>query len=407
MESQYNFKKPSTVQSPMDARELQSVQESARTYQEAASSVTRDLYNYFGFDVVVIDVNNNATILKPERHPDGLSPRFNITLKHEWNQNVKFAIYGISDEDGITDSSVGPFQHDLAEMINTKPHYTPGRRTGKQSTTISQREFNKNNKCVYLPEHGLVITTPALHRANEILNPQSHQACLLRDANRDLKDSPAPFIFRMFANVNNGVSYGDRYLNINDSVYHIPCIKDERYPEGVYVTMNVEPEGESYQIGDLLYRRVDLSAADKELSLYPTVEGAKNHHSTVSNNQALKLAAYELENNELKQQNIKLKELAEARKTDNSVDHQIRVNSIKEEFESFKAQTETDKLKRIAEIESLKAQLETASITRKDSYESSHYDRKNTSEVVGWLPKIVTGVVAAAVAAVGIFAWFF
>ena len=259
---------------------------------------------------------------------------------------------------------------------------------------LYESKFNQTKKMAFLRELGIVVTTPDILLTHNILNPLSKEAHILRTSNKDAGD-PAPFLFRAFINVQTGSKYGERYININDRVYKIPSISDEALPEGVYITNNVEPEDEPYTINGLLFQHVALTEADARLHLYEDIKSARNHHATTTRTAEAQLLAAqkqlkdsEFEIQKLKAQNAKFAEQADIRKTETNTDYLVLSNRLKAELDALKARNEAD------------------SLSRKDSYESSHYSRKNSSEVVGWVPKIIAGVAGAVVAAVGVFAWF-
>lgn len=390
MESGLNFKKPKAIAASVASTDIEFKRDAINNWVNEDYSMEEQYRNFFNYDIVVIDINNNAVHLKPQRRVNPSEPHLSILREYEWEAQTKFDVNTVpADDIDISDESLSNYQLNYAKMVNKLPTRALQRTVQSLDIRLYQGTFNKNNKVVFIRELGIVVTTPQLLRDHKILNPLSREAQLLKEASDALKDAPAPFVFRIFANVPDGVSYGTRYMNINDRVYKVPSIVDPTLDEGVYVTTNIEPEGIEYQIDELLFQKVPLVEADKKLHLYPTIAGARNHHSTVAHEQAIKLANSEREIHELKLQNTKLKEISEARKNDNNIDYLVRSNELK------------------AELEALKSRYDALALERKDKYESSHYNRKNTSETIGWIPKIIAGVVAATVAAVGVFAWFF
>lgn len=390
MKSALNFKKPNAISASVASTDLEFKRDALSNWVNEDYSMEEQYRNFFNYDVVVIDINNNAVHLKPQKRAVNGEPCLSIVREYEWEPQVKFDVNAVSSDDvDLSDDNLSNYQLNYTKMVNRLPVKAFQRSIHSLDIRLYQGTFNKNNKAVFIRELGIVVTTPQMLRDHKILNPLSREAQLLKEASEALKKTPAPFVFRIFSNVPDGVSYGTRYMNINDRVYKVPSIVDPTLDEGVYVTNNIEPEGVEYQIDDLLFQKVSLANADKQLHLYTTIEGARNHHSTVAYEQAIKIANSEREIHELKLQNTKLKELSEARKNDSNIDYLVRSNELK------------------AELEALKSKYDALALERKDSYESSHYTRKNTSETIGWIPKIIAGVAAATVAAVGIFAWLF
>lgn len=388
----HNFQKPKAITASVaefsDTRAQDVISESSYAVQE-------QYRNFLSYPVVIIDINNNRVTVEPEARLGLNTPCLSIIRKHTWKPGVKLETNILSSEGeppGMNANSAYQINHQkMTEKVQRSSYH---RREEYLDIRLYENRFNQTKKMAFLRELGIVVTTPDILLRYNILNPLSKEAHILRNSHKDAGD-PAPFIFRAFINVQPGHKYGERFININDRVYKIPAIVDETLPEGVYVTNNVEPEDEPYTVNGLLFQHIPLEEADAKLHLYEDIKSAKNHHATASRQAEAQLLETqrllkegEIEIQKLKAQNAKFAEQANMRKTETNIDYLVLSNKLKAELDALKARTEAD------------------SLSRKDSYESSHYSRKNSSEVVGWVPKIVAGVAGAVVAAVGVFAWF-
>lgn len=190
--------------------------------------------------------------------------------------------------------------------------------------------------------------------------------------------------------------YGDRYININNRVYRVPVIRDSSIQDGVYVTSSGTTE---YSGGYARpeSKRYDFEEADEALGLYGSVEAAKTL-GDVNAQRERELEEFKLN---VKRENEQLK--AEKQRRDAEYEEFRRNLEKDRQDEEARVQREERRLKeRETRLKEEMAELEhrrtLRTIERKDTYEERSHNRKDTSEMVKFLPAVFTGLLALFVA---------
>lgn len=190
--------------------------------------------------------------------------------------------------------------------------------------------------------------------------------------------------------------FGERYININQKIYKIPVVRDSGVADGVYLTSSgpVEtssgfsrPEVQWYAFED----------ADKALSLFRTVEEAR----TLGDVYAAKERELEEFKLEVKREGERLK--AERQQREAEFEQRRRDMDAERAEEEERQKREERRFKeRENRIKDEMAELEHKRnlrlIERKDDYEQRSQQRKDTSEMVKYLPAVFTGLLALFVA---------
>lgn len=185
--------------------------------------------------------------------------------------------------------------------------------------------------------------------------------------------------------IDNNKSYGDRFLNIGNKVYKVAAQKDRDRRDGIYVIANHPTQGEIGREGrDVQYH--PFEGAEEKLGIFKSAEDALNLGDA---SLARKHEIVSLEHN-LAKQKIELQETKNA--------HQKEM--LEKETELKRVETERDRQTRIitemreAAEHSMKMERERA----KSYYEDRAYDRKDTNEVLKFLPSIIVGIGAVLMA---------
>lgn len=365
---------------------------------------SEEFVNHFDFDIVMIDVNNNHIILKSVQSDFRTKKELSIRKNYQWShENVIFNVDGIScvgnsnqwvADDYPVDSEL--FNDVFINMIATATNKRTGIRAlptfGTVNMSINEQVFNKFNRCLYIKELGVVITTREFK--DSVVHPLSPEALLVSEPN----NTDNGFVFQLYANDPTGVEYSTRYINLNNSVYRIDVKNDPTIAAGVYVSQGVAPIGEEHTRADLRLKRYDFAEADKELNLYTNISDAKDHYGRESAERVADLKQRE-HDFAIFQQNAK-KEAVEQqleytnRRNELELKYRNKLNDLKEENDKLKAQAEV----RAAELKRASDDLDARSMYRKDKYESASYSRKGWGEVIKWIP----GILAGALTCVGV-----
>jgi len=190
--------------------------------------------------------------------------------------------------------------------------------------------------------------------------------------------------------------YGDRYVNINNQVYKVPVVTSSSMPDGVYLTSSGTVEG-NYQYARPVSKRYSFEEADDALRLYKTVEDAKTFGDVIAEKEK-----------ELKELSVKLKE-REQRLREEKMERESEFERFKQQIAREQAEEDaqrkaeesraTQRMSRLKEeIAELEHQRTVEMLKRKDTYESRSLERKDSSEMVKFLPAVVTGALALFVA---------
>lgn len=362
---------------------------------------SQEFVNYFDFAIVVVDVHNHHTILKPTNRYKGHNRGFSIRKSYEWNElEVNFNASGL-EYDEIKGKAYSTqikeadqsYETNFLRMLITESNrsITPSHAFGTIEINVNEGTFNKYNRCLFIKELGIVITT--LEHADRVIHPLSAEAQV-----QTLTQDDDPFVFKLFANDPTGVEYAKRYVNLNGSVYPVKILHRPTMAAGVYMTQGIEPHGEEYSAQSLRLKHYSFEEADKQLNLYKTVAEAKDHHGHLSAERQAAMKQREEEFERYKDDMRKDALAREARyatlKQELEIEYRKQMNELKRENDKLRAKAE----KRAAKLKKKADRLEEGSMVRKDRYESASYTRKGWGEVIKWVP----GIVAGAATAVGI-----
>lgn len=361
--------------------------------------------NYLPFDVVVIDANNDRTLIKKMPAHFGTTELFTIHRHYSWNpQRVHFNVPDIEyDDDNDAFYECDEYSNDyfdcLYKMITVADKQAKHTEfaEGGIDVVVTETLLRKHNGAIFIKELGIVIALE--QEAVNIIHPYSTEAQL----NNLPVENQKGFIFQIYANDPTGTLYNTRYVNLNGQVYKIPLVKDGSNPPGVYITRGESPVGVGHTRHSKLLDRYDFDVADKQLNLYKTPEDAKDHFGLLSaqKEQELKELDYKLKEQALENK-AKLEQMQvefAKEKNEIEIDYKRQINEYKKLLEEAKVQADL----RTATLKKQADEFEARSMARKDTYESASYSRKDWSEYVKWIPGVVVGVAAAVAACFAIF----
>ena len=362
-------------------------------------SMTEEYSNYFTFDVVIIDLNNNRVKLKALPENVRIKKELTIRRHYKWdNAKVLFDVNGLYCDKSKDDKKALPttnYQDAFLKMLvdehgrflgNPNLGYIMG---GTVLITLTEATLRKYGGAVFIKELGIVIATPA--NAPYVINPLSVEAQIATKTD----NNTTPFVYRIFANDPTGVEYNARYVNINGEVYKVPVHKDPTLTAGVYVTRGEPPVGVEYTDNELNLIRYDFDVADTQLNLYKNPQDAKDHFGfeTARQEREIKELTERLNKQQLENK-IRLDEMQiefTRQKNEQELEFKAQINAYKTEIEKLKAEADA----RTAVLKAESDHYESVSMARKDSYDSRSHSRKDWSEYVKWIPGFIGGAVAA------------
>lgn len=279
--------------------------------------------------------------------------------------------------------------------------YQQGQRIIELKYAVSRDELLGSGGSLYLTNLDIVITTLRDHAIP--FHPHSEAGIRNRmiEENEHI-NTVGSFGYTIEIIDNTGV-FGDRFVNVNNEVFKIHVRKDPNRPSGVYRVSSGPVKGD-----------VDFAPPKSEYYTFdeiPTTLGLyKSYEEALTLGDVF--AARKVELDELaisiKREEAELK--AEKQRREAAFDrlkHELEEERLRQEDErkrkeaEFKA-TESRFLERQARLKEEIAELEhrrqMESIHRKDHYEEKSYQRKDSSDLLKYIPAVVAAVAAIFVA---------
>lgn len=330
--------------------------------------VSKGFRNYLSYPVVLTDRNNMSVKIpsKRQRYNEDNECELHIDVTIRYGADVVLDYTHILDN--LDDNSPPELKIIKEALNNNRVTVSYGQRYIQFSYRVDDFLLKRNNYSVYLEQVDTVISRGDI--SFDVVHPYSAigQALIL---NRE----PDMFHYRLLIN-DPFNQFGDRYVNINGDVYPVRKTVDHSVAPGVYRYTDTT-------------KRYEFKDADKALNLFTTEVLAsqlgvpEEHVRAQIEQQTMKYKNQQLELerqlNELKHDHAK-SEAKRKKKLD-------KQTSALKRRESEVKQMELE-YKRLSSIEAqrlqqLKHELETKSANRKD-----------TSELVKWLPAFIGGCAA-------------
>lgn len=249
---------------------------------------------------------------------------------------------------------------------------------------LTRQSFLNAGGAVFIQELDLVV---AKEGGTAVVHPESQLGLQLK--HKLAGNAAGQFVYSIDINDPNH-RYGDQWVNIAGKVYKVPARHDTSECEGVYVRSPF-PDGEKKFGHEFLCERLDFEKAGSELALYRTANEARTLGDEAG---ARKRELEELQQKHRVQQfdhEVKLREMSNQHEKDAL---QLKLDLIAESRKTKLAEDEAAAHKR--DLESSRATIEhmraLQNMEMKDHYEGRSHARKDTSEVVKWLPAIITGI---------------
>lgn len=356
---------------------------------QSSYEITRRFINGTQRPITVIERNNLQVTFPPQMLGtfQGFIIRVVISLTREVNVNTSRLSNGTSAADKV-----------IAEVFrNGYTRRVGGRTQFQYDYHVSPEDIESNGGSLYLTDLDVVVSNlnpdrPDLFPNHPYSEASIHSTMLEEDSGVNTVGS---FGYSLRIIDSNHI-FGERYININKQVFRIPVIDDSTLKDGVYLTSSGPATGRRGYVPPTT-KRYTFEEADESLGLYQTMEEARTLGDVFSEK--------EREFQEYKLQNKRDEEELRKQKTQ----REAEFDRQKHELERQKAQdqAEVDRGKRQLEERerALKEEMsrweherQMESIRRKDWAEERSTQRKDSSEMVKYLPAIFTGVLALFVA---------
>ena len=284
------------------------------------------------------------------------------------------------------------FINDLLIDINHRARDSLSRRDSTVYYSVSATSIAENNGNIYIPDLDLVVISERCNQ--EIVHPNSPKALDLHM--QQMYDAAHTYSIEINDPIN-----GDKpfYVNINDKVFEIIPTKNEYLGEEVRITfkaphkqaetiyLGVIDDAELEKIG--LFRkyadadkyREKLEVLQQQLNLENTMAKAKLENTKATTTEAGLEAKL---NVELRTLEAKMQEMTQKQEL-------VNAQYIKD---LEKIEREKEEARRELVYEREKAEMSLRQLKMKDYYEDRSYERKDSSEIVKFLPLMVGGALA-------------
>ena len=342
--------------------------------------------NGFSRPVTLIDRNGMKVEIPPNHnHLIGdFIVRLTVTLGREVNVNIEQLL-----------NSACSATRTLGDVIQKgAPTFRNGERRHQMDFRVKLQDMESRGGSLYLTNLDIVVSLLQSHMVPH--HPRSEAGIRNNLVEQEDSVNDVESFGYSLRIVDSGGFFGERFVNINRQVYRVPVVRGSRLQDGVYLTSSGPVEGD-YALRQPVSKRYNFEEADEALGLYRTVEEAR----TLGDEYAAK-------EKELKEMTLFVKKeeqrLKEERQRREAEFEERKRELERERFEEDNRRKEADyhfqqrqaRLKE--EIAELEHKRNIEMIRRKDGYEERALQRKESSEVVKYLPAIFTGLLALFVA---------
>lgn len=348
--------------------------------------------NGFPYDVVVVFRSGMAYRIPAHRGLQRADATFSANVRVRIPEAVKIDTHRILD--AVDQQSSLELQAINCAINEGIKRPTFSKFDSVTTYSVNRTRFEAFDKMVYI--HELDITVYSANDNRIVLHPYSQQALTIRQTDMG---KVGEFVYRIIINDPRNL-FGDRFINIGKTVYRICATVDDSMPEGVYLFSPI-PCAENN--GPYLVSRehIGFADADTKLPLYRTAADAEVLGDIAG------------------QRKRELDEMAFTQRTINA-EHERQMSAQRQEFDSIShkqrmewadveqrlRQEKQEQQERIAELQREQAnrdeswrrereQYERDFTREKMEYERNSAARRDFSEMIRWLPVVITGAMVA------------
>lgn len=347
-------------------------------------TVSMSYYNHLGYSVSVLDINNISTSIPTMTSPTG-EPVFIVEYRIGFTSDVNLNWDTVLNENTTnpTINAIKAIVKDNAVKLST---------IGNEyiiEYVIRHSTLSKNNFAIYYSDLNIVLA-----KTDKVYNLVHPLSAVGQNLVVTLGENVTGFQYRVIINDPYN-EYGERYVNINGAVFKVRRTVDHLIKPGVYVHGN-DQCGDNGQfvtgIGNDYYT---FAEADQSIPLYGTVHlaaslGDMNYKQT----QEIKEQESEVKS---RLAELGLKKIEMETKLKN-MEYKHKTDQMKLEAENLRLKDELEREKQLREEQANRAKHEYESQAREDKayYERRSYERKDTNELLKWIPAVLTGVLTIA-----------
>lgn len=347
---------------------------------------TTDFRNLTPFPVVILDRQNIPIVLPAA--PAGTSmvpPRVEIRTHYQF-----FDQRSIQDMGGhITNmntqlQSFGEERRILLDAINATSN--DGIRNSINFTSVRKiplRDIQVTN-LLFDQSSGYVLTLDNRHLT--AVHPESIEGKMVGSHEQYVQARPTGLLIEI---VDNEKLIKERFTFASNNVIHIPAICDADRLSGVYIT-RVRDIGQSVSVVDT--EKFSLIEAEVKFGLYRT------HEEAQTNGNPELIAKHLVERTKLELEETKNKaSLMEAENRQLETVYKKKFLKLETEQKEKIFSLEAKNKKKASEILRLKEQVEKRKLVRDEYFDTRSQERKDTSEMIKFIPAVLIGFIGAAV----------
>lgn len=347
-------------------------------------TISMSYFNHLGYSISVLDSNNISTTIPTSSSPTG-EPVFIVEYRIGFTSDVN-----LNWDTVLNENTKNPTIQALKAIV--KDNKVKVSTIGNEyiiEYTIRHTTLSKNNFAIYYSDLNIVIAKS--DKIYNVVHPLSNVGQNLVIA---LEENSSGFQYRVIIN-DPFNQFGERYVNINGSVFKVKRTVDHSVRPGVYVHSRDQCiDGSAYATG---YGNdyYSFDEADESIPLYGTVHLA----ATLGDMNYKQTQDLKAKENEVKQKlaDLSLMKVEMETKLKNmEYDHKKEQMRLERENINLKDQLEREKQLREEEASRSKHEYEKQAREDKAYYERRTYERKDTNELLKWIPAILSGVLTVA-----------
>ena len=345
---------------------------------------TMSYSNGFPYPVVVSLRNGLAVTIPPIADNWASTRDFVVYVRFRFAKDVKIDTHRILDV--ISDNSSMELKSLKEAIIGAKVNIVRNGHECLLMYTIERSVFEEHRGAIYV--HSLDVALSSDNAERPVFHPESEEGRQIRE--QYALESGLNYHVVI---VDKDRRYGKRWVNIGGRVFSINPIYDSTRLDGVYLTTS-SPE-DHCKLEEVYYT---FEAATAELMLFQSESDA----STLGDQSETRKREFEMAQHEQKLSWIKLEgehkqqiqslELQLAKQKQEKADRESELSKEVAALKKSEYALEKEASKREAKYAKEKAAREARMLDEKDYYEHRSYARKDSSEIVKWLPAAVVGV---------------
>lgn len=345
---------------------------------------TMSFANGFPYAVVIALRNGLAVTVPPITGNWSTTKDFVVYVRYRFAKDVKIDTYRLFDV--IPDNASMEMKAMKVAITEAKVNIVRNGHECLLMYTVDVGTFEKHMGALYL--HALDVTISTGTADRPVFHPESLQGRQLRE-----QYAVGAGLTYHVSIVDKDRRFGKRWVNIGGRVFSVYPVHDSDKLDGIYLTTSGQ-DGQS-KSQEIYYT---FESAEAELMLFSSeaeaatlgnqVESKRREFEELQHEQ--RVIMLRLENDHKK--SIQLMELEIAKQKQEKVDRENEWAKEVSRLKKSEYALEKAGKKREAKYAKEKAKRDAYMLAEKDYYEHRSYDRKDSSEVIKWLPAAVVGM---------------